>query len=263
MNKSLGRKQRIKNKDWAEIFEKIENLVSRAELDKRIQKTVEEIKKKTEGKKAAFAWSGGKDSLVLGKVSQMAGIRPCVLVICDLEYQTFIEWVEVHKPPELEIINTGQDIRWLAAHPNMLFPRDSKTAAKWFNVVQHKGQAKYYKEHELDIMLLGRRKVDGNYVGKRGNIYTNKTGMTIYNPLSDWSHEEILAFIHYYRMQLPPIYDWKNGYLCGTHPWAARQWTDSLENGWKEIFEIERSIVEKAAEYFKEAKEVINVSITA
>lgn len=67
-----------------------------------------------------------------------------------------------------------------------------------------------------------------------------------------------MAFIHYYDIELPPIYDWKNGYLCGTHPWAARQWTGSMENGWKEVFEIDRSIVEKAAEYFQEAKVILD-----
>ncbi len=257
MGDVLGRKQRIKNSEWIEALAKIEQTVTRQNLERLVDKTVKEIKKKTRDKKAAFAWSGGKDSLVLEKVSQMAGIQSCVLVICDLEYQAFTEWVEAHKPPRLEIISTGQDMEWLAAHPQMLFPQESKTAAQWFHVVQHRGQAKYYKEQELDIMLLGRRRADGNHVGKGGNIYTNGQGVTRYSPLADWSHEEILAFIHYYGVEMPPIYNWKNGYLCGTHPWAARQWTGSVENGWKEVFEIDRSIVEKAAEYFPEAKAIL------
>ncbi len=258
MGDVLGRKQRIKNEDWMETFAKIEELVTKAELDKQVKKTVSEIKKKTKGKKAAFAWSGGKDSLVLGEICRMAGIAPCVLVICNLEYKAFIEWVKAHKPPELEIINTGQDMKWLASHPQMLFPQESKTAARWFHIVQHRGQAKYYKEHELDIMLLGRRRADGNYVGKGDNIYTNGQGMTRYSPLSDWSHEEILAFIHYYGVELPPIYDWKNGYLCGTHPWPARQWTGNTQAAWAEIYEIDKSIVIEAADSIQSAKEFLD-----
>ncbi len=258
MGNVLGRKQQIKNSEWIEAFAKIGQTVNREELDRLVDKTVKEIEKKTRGRKVAYAWSGGKDSLVLEKVSQMAGIQSCVLVICNLEYHAFSEWVDANKPPELEIINTGQDMEWLAVHPQMLFPQDSRTAAQWFLIVQHKGQAKYYKEHELDIMLLGRRRADGNYVGKGNNVYTNGQGITRYSPLSDWSHEEILAFIHYYGVELPPIYGWKNGYLCGTHPWAARQWTGSVGNGWKEVFEIDRSIVEKAAEYFPGAKAVLD-----
>ncbi len=258
MNKILGRKQRIKNEYWMEVLGKIEELVTREELDKQVNKTVSEIKKRTKGKKVAFAWSGGKDSLVLEKVSQMAGIQSCVLVICNLEYQAFKDWVEAHKPPELEIINTGQDMKWLASHPQMLFPKESKTAAQWFHIVQHRGQTKYYKEHELDIMLLGRRRADGNYVGKGDNIYTNGQGVTRYSPLADWSHEEILAFIHYYGVELPPIYGWKNGYLCGTHPWPARQWTGTEAEGWAQIHEIDSGIVRDATIYFPGARKYLN-----
>ena len=84
MGEILGRKQRIKNSEWIEAFAKIEQAVSRKELDQLVDKTVKEIKKKTRGKKAAYAWSGGKDSLVLGEICRMAGIGSCVLVICNL-----------------------------------------------------------------------------------------------------------------------------------------------------------------------------------
>nr|DAH27213.1 MAG TPA: 3'-phosphoadenosine 5'-phosphosulfate sulfotransferase [Caudoviricetes sp.] len=254
MNNILGRKQRIKNSEWLNAMENIESLVSKKDLESLVKKTVADIKRKTKGKKAAFAWSAGKDSLVLGQICHMAGINACVLVVCNLEYPAFLKWVEANKPPELEIINTGQDLRWLSNHPHMLFPQDSKTAAQWFHIVQHRGQARYYKDHELDVLLLGRRRADGNYVGKGENIYTNGQGVTRYSPLSEWSHEQVLAFIHYYNVALPPIYEWKNGYLCGTHPWAARQWTGSVENGWKEVYEIDRSVVKEAAEHIPSAK---------
>ena len=257
MGDTLGRKQRIKNSDWIEALEKIEQAVSRKELDQLVDKTVKEIKKTTKGKKAAYAWSGGKDSLVLGEICHMAGITPCVLVICNLEYKAFTGWVDAHKPPELSIINTGQDIKWLAAHPQMLFPQDSKYAAQWFHIVQHRGQAKYYKENQLDMLLLGRRRADGNYVGKGSNIYTNGQGVTRYSPLSDWTHEQMLAFIHYHSLEMPPIYGWKNGYLCGTHAWPARQWTGSIENAWAEVYEIDSSIVIEASGYFQSAKEFL------
>lgn len=254
MNNILGRKQRIKNSEWLNAMENIESLVSKKDLESLVKKTVADIKRKTKGKKAAFAWSAGKDSLVLSQICHMAGINACVLVVCNLEYPAFLKWVEANKPPELEIINTGQDLRWLSNHPHMLFPQDSKTAAQWFHIVQHRGQARYYKDHELDVLLLGRRRADGNYVGKGENIYTNGQGVTRYSPLSEWSHEQVLAFIHYYNVALPPIYEWKNGYLCGTHPWAARQWTGSVENGWKEVYEIDRSVVKEAAEHIPSAK---------
>ena len=167
---------------------------------------------------------------------------------CDLEYIAFLDWVEEHKPEKLEVINTGQNMEWLLKHEQMLFPQNSTLAAQWFHIVQHRGQAKYYKAKSLDMLLLGRRRSDGNYVGK---------GITRYSPLADWSHEDILAYIHYYKVPMPPIYDWQNGYLCGTHPWPARQWTGSIENGWKEVYEIDSSIVDEAAQHIQSAKEFL------
>lgn len=256
-NELLGRKQRVNNEAWLETIAKIEQLVPREQLEEKVNKAVAEVKAKADGKKAAFAWSAGKDSLVLEKICYMAGITSCVLVISNLEYQAFLEWVEANKPAELEIINTGQDLEWLAKHEQMLFPQNSQIASRWFHIVQHRGQAKYYKDKGLDMLLLGRRRADGNYVGKGDNIYTDGKGVTRYSPLADWSHEDILAFIHYYQVALPPIYEWKKGYLCGTHPWAARQWTGSVENGWSEVYEIEPGIVENAAKIISSAKKFL------
>lgn len=258
MQKVLGRKQSIKNDDWLKAMENIEELITREEVDVRVSESVKEIKAQTTGKKAAYSWSGGKDSLVLGEICRMAGITACMLAVCNLEYPAFLAWVDKNKPDNLEIINTGQDIGWIKNHPSMLFPKDSKTAARWFAIVQHKAQAQYYKEHGLDMILLGRRRADGNYCGKGSDIYTDGKGVTRYSPLAGWSHEEILGFIHYYNIPMPPIYEWKNGYLCGTHPWPARQWTQSEQEAWKEIYEIVPDIVREAAKELESAKEYLN-----
>ena len=66
MERVLGKKQSIQNEDWLKAGERIEELVSREELDEKVRLTVEEIKQMTDGKRAAYAWSAGKDRLVLG-----------------------------------------------------------------------------------------------------------------------------------------------------------------------------------------------------
>lgn len=258
MERVLGKKQSIQNEDWLKAGKRIEELVSREELDEKVHSTVEEIRQMTDGKKAAYAWSAGKDSLVLGEICQESGVTDCMMAICNLEYPDFLKWVDQYKPKGLEIINTGQDLEWLSKHLNMLFPQDSATAAKWFSIVQHRAQAKYYKVRELDLILLGRRRADGNYCGRRSNIYTDGKGVTRYSPLAAWSHEEILAYIHYHNVRMPPIYKWKNGYLCGTHPWPARQWTGSIENGWMEVYRIDKNIVCEAAKLIGSAADFLN-----
>lgn len=177
MEKVLGRKQNIRNEDWINAMQHIEDLVKKEELDELVDQTVSEILEQTEGKKVAFAWSGGKDSLVLEKVCEMAGIHECIMAVCNLEYPAFMEWVESHKPEKLEIINTGQNMDWLLKHQNMLFPQKSNVAAQWFHMVQHRGQ--------------------------------------------------------------------------------ARQWTGSVENGWKEVFEIDNRIVIDAAKTIPSAREFL------
>lgn len=243
-NKVLGKKQSISNDDWIVAMENIENAVSKEELDLLVAITVDEIKKAVGNKKVAYAWSGGKDSLVLGAICEMAGISNSVIGVCDLEYRDFIQWIDNNKPQNCTVINTGQNIDWLKAHPNMLFPQDSATAAKWFAIVQHTAQRKYYKEKNLDMILLGRRKADGNYVGKKANTYTDGKGVTRYSPIADWKHEQLLAFIHYYNLAMPPIYDWYNGYKCGTHPWPARQHTKNVEGAWQEVIAIQPDLAD-------------------
>lgn len=256
MKKTLGKKQSIDNQEWIEAMEHIEELVAKEELDELVQNTIKDIQEVTAEKKVAYAWSAGKDSLVLGEICRQAGIMDCMLAVCDLEYPEFMSWVKEHRPENLEIVNTGQNLEWLKRHPEMLFPQDSKIAARWFSIVQHRAQAQYYKAQGLDIILLGRRRADGNYCGRGSNIYTDGKGVTRYSPLSGWSHEAVLAYIHYYDVPMPPIYDWPNGYLCGTHPWAARQHMRSEEQGWQEVYEIDRSINETASSIFPKAKEV-------
>lgn len=247
----LGKKQTIKNEDWLYAIEQIEELVSREEMELMEAITVDEIKKATEGKKAAYAWSGGKDSVVLADLCKKAGITDCMMGICDLEYPTFLKWIEKNKPEELTIIDTGQDMKWLNKHLNMLFPQESKVAGKWYSIVQHTAQKKYYKDKNLDMILLGRRTADGNYTGKDG-VYTNKEGITRYSPIYHWKHEAVLAYIHYNKLSLPPIYSWKDGYKQGTHPWAARL-CKTEQQGWKAVFEIDRSIVKNASKHIKSA----------
>lgn len=251
---SLGRKQSVSNAAWLEAADAIESTISQAEIDELAAETVKEIEATVAGRRAAYAWSAGKDSIVLGKLCEAAGITDCMIGVCDLEYPAFMAWVEENKPAGCEVINTHQGIDWLAKHTDMLFPQSSEKAGRWFSIVQHRAQAQYFKAHSLDTIILGRRRADGNYVGRKSNIYTDGKGVTRYSPLAAWSHEHILAYIHYHKLPLPPIYGWKNGYLCGTHPWPARQWTGSVENGWREIYEIDPAIVTGAAEKLESAR---------
>lgn len=141
MKRVLGKKQSSKHEDWIGAMENIETLISREEIERKTLETIAQIREITAGKTVAYAWSGGKDSLVLGRICEAAGIPDCMMGVCEMEYPKFMDWVDYNRPEYLQIINTGQDLEWLAKHPEMLFPKDSKTASRWFQIVQHKAHS--------------------------------------------------------------------------------------------------------------------------
>ena len=61
MDSVLGRKQRIKNSDWIETFDKIEQLITKEELDQLVNKTIQDIKAKTKGKHCLLYTSDAAD----------------------------------------------------------------------------------------------------------------------------------------------------------------------------------------------------------
>lgn len=248
------RKQSMTHAQFLAIEDTIEARVSRAEIDRLIEIAVARIRLACRNREAAFAWSGGKDSIALAHVCRLAGIEECVFAMTNLEYPAFLQWVTDHMPERLEVINVGLDLDWLAQNSHMLFPQDAATAGKWFSLVQHKAQDLYFKRRAMDILLLGRRREDGNFVGRNGQDMYEKAGVIRFSPLANWTHAHVIALIHYYALPMPPFYRWPRGYRCGTHPWAARQWCASIRHGFQEVYAIDPSIVEEAAAYLPQAR---------
>lgn len=201
--------------------------------------------------RAAYGWSGGKDSLALAEVCRRAGVNSCVLGLTDgLEYRQFLAWATANMPPGLTVLKNGWGLEWLAAHPEMLFPQNTRTAGKWFRGVQRELQDAYCRSRGVEILILGRRRADGNWVGPAGRDHYTARGAVRYSPLADWAHEDVLAVLRlcgWTMATLPPFYRWPRGFRCGTHPWPARQWCGSQEAGWSEVWSIEPERVEEAA----------------
>ena len=251
----IGRKQSTSNATWLDAMEHIEELVSEKDVAALEKDTVRAMKQAVKGKTAAYAWSGGKDSLVLAALCEKAGIKDSMFAYTDLEYPAFLDWCKAHAPDGCEMINVGLDLKWLSEHPEMLFPKDGRLVYRWFQIVQQTGIRQYFNEHKLDMIAVGHRTADGNYVGRGTNISSNtRTGVVRYAPIAHWTHEQVLAYIHYRNLPMPPIYGWIDGFRCGTHPWPARQYTESIEDGFRDVYAIDRDIVVKAAEVIPEAR---------
>ena len=208
MKQIIGKKQTSSNDDFVKAWNEIESLVSREEAQALVDHAVADIRKQTAGKRAGYAWSGGKDSLALQYVCEKAGITDCVIGIASkLEYPQFLAWIKENSPKGLAVWDNAKlDLQWLSKHQDMLFPTDSRKAAQWFHIIQHRAQAWFFKEKHLEVICLGRRTQDGNYTGGKGqNCYTDRNGVTRLSPIADWKHEEVLAVIHYFMgRNMPP-----------------------------------------------------------
>ena len=245
MIKYLGRKQSSKNADWLYAMENIERLISREEVNDFAEKAVADVRRESAGIKAAYAWSGGKDSIVLGDICEKAGIETGYFAYSELDYPEFVCWCMEHKPDGVIPINTGYDLEWLSRHQNLIFA-EGQLGQRWHIINQRGPFTDMFFDNGLDILVVGHRVIDGNVCGADGYI-RKKSGEVRYAPLANWPHEAILGYIHYNHLSMPPIYDWKDGFVIGTHAWPEREFCKSVTQGYQEVYDIDRSIVENAA----------------
>lgn len=242
--------------DWdfaLEVWDNIWEYVEPAHIEDLLEKTREHIAQVVGPQHAAFGWSGGKDSLVMQLLCEPLDIRDCVWGRCDLEYPSMEDYCERNQPEGLTILNTGLDVSWLHEHPDMLFPRTTSKKTSWYRLRQWKAQAEYYKDQKLDLILMGRRKAEGNYVGRDGTgLYTKKNGTTVFCPIMDWTHEEVFGALKLHDIEEPPYFRWPRGLRLGTGPWPKIK-VESDAEGWARVYEIDPSVVEDMASHFDSA----------
>jgi 3'-phosphoadenosine 5'-phosphosulfate sulfotransferase (PAPS reductase)/FAD synthetase len=253
--RTLPRKQASTHEDWLEVTAAIAaDPTTPARAQALVGEAAERLARRLDAAAhPVFGWSGGKDSLALEVVCKAAGLDDCVLVISGLEYPAFLAWATDHMPWGLAIeCQSNLNLGWLRANPKMLFPTDAQIAAKWFASVQHAGQRAFAKRTGMDVLVLGRRKADGNFCGKPTDLgyeYTDKGDFQRFSPIAEWSHEDTLTVLVANDITLPPCYSWPRGFRVGTGSWPARQWTTSPEHGWDEVTFIDHTVTENAARH--------------
>lgn len=241
MKKVIGSKHRTTNGQWLDAIANIESLVTPEEVGTFAETATERIRSASLGRHAAFAWSGGKDSIVLADLCEKAGVHDGYFAYCDLDYPAFIRWCEANKPEGVKMMHTGYGLDLLVEHPELIFARGA-IGQRWHQISQRRPFTRMFFDNNLDVLLVGHRTIDGNVCGDEFTIRKN-TGETRFAPIADWPHEILLGYIHYHRLALPPIYGWKDGFIQGTHAWPERDYCDSLEQGYREVYEIDPSII--------------------
>ena len=251
----LGRKGLPTDAAWRRVWDECLRLVPPERLGAAIgqAKGRIDIAQWTYGNRAGVAWSGGKDSVVIHHLAGTCGITNGVYVAPDpeLEYSSFRAYLDEQTPAGVRTIYNGLSIDWLRRHPQYLFPDrfrkgDPRTRAgihAW-NAFKWRGQRQFFREEKLDFLILGRRTIDGNVVGRAG-INRARDGFVAVNPIFDWPHEVVVAYMRTYDLPLAPIYSKPGGYRTGPRAWAMATLEQVL--AWEpEIYERHRDWIDAA-----------------
>jgi len=260
MKTELGRKQNETNDHFLKVWHSIGEYVSQEEAERAVDDAVEEVLRVTHGKRVGYGWSGGKDSIALQVVMEKAGIRKCYMAfVSALSFRNYLPWCLEHGPASLEVRDYDRvNVGWLAKHPQYIFNQQDHSI--WSRFCQVRGHDSFCLDNRLDMVILGRRRQDGNYIGPKGSKTATKNNrVSLYSPLADWSHEMVLAVIHYFKgRQLPDLYTYPEAFVEGTPIWPDYYKSgEDMATSYRRIWEIDRTLVERAARYIPSAAQFI------
>lgn len=261
----LTKKQNIKdNSLWIEALESSTKLYSKEDIIKLENKTIETIKKVCNHfNNICLGYSSGKDSLVIMMLCNKANIKYTPIMWRGInEWTQMKNWIDKNKPKNtiIEVIDKF-NFDFLENNPNYLFCQNN-TRTKWMNTKWER-QRKDIQKYKFDLFITGRRLKDGNRCGdKKNNFIQDKGEYKVYNAIADWNHEQVLAYIKYNDIELPPFYKFPNGFLNGSI--AMGEWTEysipnkSIKEILDEIYLIDKEVLINA----KNKLSVVNKFLT-
>lgn len=252
MRRVLKSKRSYSNDDVQRVWESITEYVTEEEAGRAVEEAAAETRLILDGNTdgAVYGWSGGKDSVALQVVMERAGVRRALLgTLPHLEFTAYMDWVREHQPDGLvHLGNTTITPAWLAKPQNdrYLFPTNSTDGYRWTMLGTRWAQHLYQEQHRPRLQIYGRRTADGNSIPDTEYGIHQTSRLTSYCPLRAWSHELVLAVIHYNRRPLPPVYGFPNGWKTGTGSWPGRRVGDR-DTSFAETYAIEPALLQQAA----------------
>lgn len=260
----LVKKQNVKdNSQWLEVWEKCVDIYSEKDIRTLEGEAISRVERVAEKyKNICVGWVAGKDSLALEHLMSKTGIAYTPIMWRGInDYPAMSEWIQNNKPENLiEEVIDKYSLEFLEEHPNFLFCQNG-TRQDWMST-KWKRQRADLKKHGFDLFITGRRLKDGNRCGNAaGDFLVHKPGCDHFSPLGDWNAEQLLAYLRYNNIELPPFYHWARGFLIGSiaqGEWTERACLDKTVNEvWQELYEIDPAIVTDAAKVLTSAREFL------
>lgn len=249
----LGKKHTSKQEDWIKAWNSCTDMYSKEYIDNITDKAIGRLEEAIKTydidiNRLGYGWSGGKDSLVVGDILRKSKYKYkgfCTLY--PLYFKSFEKYCLKNKPSDVEIFyNNRYDFEFMNNNEKFLFNRKEKFY-EW-SQLSRPIENKFYKNNNLDLVIFGRRILDGNSIRLTNNLPIQITkDKKIFNIIYDWSHEELLAYIKYNNIELPQFYLEREGFKYGTHFWFERDSLGSLKDNMDEIFKIDKETVINAA----------------
>ncbi len=252
MRQVLKSKNFCTSEQFQYVYDHIEEFCTRSEVEQAVDAALTEMAAVLRGKAWGIGWSGGKDSEVLNFLARQVGVTQGVYGSGPaLEFPAFNAWAAQHKPAYVEEIAYPYDVHWLVQNQALLFCKETH---QFFTAhVTRAAQHAFFERYRPDLMLYGRRTLDGNAIGHSGpyELLPTGRGHNQYFPMRHWNHELTLAVLRYAQLPLAPTYAWPDGWRNTSTFWCARK-------DWAESYAIDPSVVLLAAGYIPSAREFWN-----
>lgn len=245
------------------LFRNIKNVVPLPHIIGRIHKLAKEINEAIDGKRAGLLWSGGKDSQVVRWFTEKLDVHFGMLVRAHplLEFNSVGVWLDENTPKYIDVVQSPLTLQYVLDHNLPLHSWPSDLDRRVWEEPKWKLQREWTRDNNIEILLTGRRNMDGNYCGKNGR-YMSKYGYEMYHPIYDWDTEELYAMIQYFDILLPPCYYWPRGFTLTLSTWLDTGCENETEMC-ELIFENDPSTLYKIAPFIPKVQEFLNGIVTS
>lgn len=233
--------ERLRNEQLIAFWKEGYRSVPRAYVEELTETAIERIERIARGySRVCVGYSAGKDSIVTEDLVRRAGV-PHIPFLWKTQYhhKSFDEWVAENGPAGLRIVPIPMPSwEYLEKHPNMVFPATSKDNTKWMSF-KWDVQRDSLTEAGCDLFITGRRVAESNRCGSRASewVVEGKRYAT-FSPIADWSTKDVLAYLRYNGISLPPQYfDAPDGFIGGSAVWIELPRYESVRDSVEQMLE--------------------------